>query len=240
MLLYIMGMSGQEFIFRRFSVRQDKCAMKVGTDGVLLGAWAAGGRNILDVGTGTGLIALMMAQRFEKATVCGIDTDEDACRQAQENISESPFARRIEIEHVRLQDFSARISFDSIVSNPPFFTDSLKCPDARRSVARHADTLPYSDLFGSVARLLTEDGVFSVVIPTEAEKNFCAEASIYGMLEIKRCVVKTVPRKSPKRMLLSFARRRVGECVPENVCLFDDDGNKSEWYRSLTEDFYIK
>ena len=88
--------------------------------------------------------------------------------------------------------------------------------------------------------MLTEDGVFSVVIPTEAEKNFCAEASIYGMLEIKRCVVKTVPRKSPKRMLLSFARRRVGECVPENVCLFDDDGNKSEWYRSLTEDFYIK
>lgn len=224
MLLYRMGMSGQGFTFRRFSVRQDKCAMKVGTDGVLLGAWAAGGRNILDVGTGTGLIALMMAQRFEKATVCGIDTDEDACRQAQENISESPFARRIEIEHVRLQDFSARISFDSIVSNPPFFTDSLKCPDARRSVAR----------------LLTEDGVLSVVIPTEAEKNFCAEASIYGMLEIKRCVVKTVPRKSPKRMLLSFARRRVGECVPENVCLFDDDGNKSEWYRSLTEDFYIK
>ena len=107
-------------------------------------------------------------------------------------------------------------------------------------MARHADTLPYSDLFGSVARLLTEDGVFSVVIPTEAEKNFCAEASIYGMLEIKRCVVKTVPRKSPKRMLLSFARRRVGECVPENVCLFDDDGNMSEWYRSLTEDFYIK
>ena len=208
-----MGMSGQGFTFRRFSVRQDKCAMKVGTDGVLLGAWAAGGRNILDVGTGTGLIALMMAQRFEKAAVCGIDTDEDACRQAQENISESPFARRI---------------------------DSLKCPDARRSVARHADTLPYSDLCGSVARLLTEDGVFSVVIPTEAEKNFCAEASIYGMLEIKRCVVKTVPRKSPKRMLLSFARRRVGECVPENVCLFDDDGNKSEWYRSLTEDFYIK
>ena len=188
---------------------------------MLLGAWAAGGRNILDVGTGTGLIALMMAQRFEKATVCGIDTDEDACRQAQENISESPFARRIEIEHVRLQDFPARISFDSIVSNPPFFTGSLKCPDARRSVARHADTLPYSDLFGSVTRLLTE-------------------ASIYGMLEIKRCVVKTVPRKSPKRMLLSFARRRVGECVPENVCLFDDDGNKSEWYRSLTEDFYIK
>ena len=95
-----MGMSGQGFTFRRFSVRQDKCAMKVGTDGVLLGAWAAGGRNILDVGTGTGLIALMMAQRFEKATVCGIDTDEDACRQAQENISESPYARRIEIPEV--------------------------------------------------------------------------------------------------------------------------------------------
>ena len=240
MLLHIMGMSGQGFTFRHFSVRQDKCAMKVGTDGVLLGAWAAGGRNILDVGTGTGLIAMMMAQRFEKATVYGIDTDVDACRQALENISESSFARRIEIEHVRFQDFSTKISFDSIVSNPPFFTDSLKCPDVRRSVARHADTLPYSDLFRSVARLLAEDGVFSAVIPSEAEKNFCAEASICGMLEIRRCVVKTVPHKSPKRMLLSFARRRVGECVSENVCLFDNEGNKSEWYRNLTKDFYIK
>lgn len=169
-------MDGQGFTFRQFEVCQDMCAMKVGTDGVLLGAWAAGGRHILDIGTGTGLIALMMAQRFEGARICGIDMDDGACRQAMANVAGSPFAARIEICHSRLQDFSPSVTFDSIVSNPPFFTNSLKCPDARRSAARHADTLPFADLFRGVARLLDSDGVFSAVIPADAEGDFCAEA----------------------------------------------------------------
>lgn len=233
-------MDGQGFTFKQFDVRQDMCAMKVGTDGVLLGAWAAGGRRILDVGTGTGLIALMMAQRFGDAHVCGIDIDADACGQASANVSESPFASRIEISHVRLQDFISTETFDSIVSNPPFFKDSLKCPDVRRSAARHADTLSYSDLFRNVSRLLADEGIFSVVVPTDVEGDFCAEASIFGLLEIRRSLIKTVPRKSPKRVLLAFAKHRVGTCGTEEVCLFDEDGNKSEWYRSLTDDFYLK
>lgn len=235
-----MIMDGQGFTFRQFDVRQDMCAMKVGTDGVLLGAWAAGGRRILDIGTGTGLVALMMAQRFEGARVCGIDIDDGACRQAMANVAGSPFAARIEICHSRLQDFLPSVTFDSIVSNPPFFTNSLKCPDARRSAARHADTLPFADLFRGVARLLDADGVFSAVIPADAEGDFSAEASFSGLVEVRRCLVRTTPRKAPKRVLLSFARHRTGACETEEVAMLDGDGNKSEWYRGLTDEFYLK
>lgn len=135
------------FRFKQFEIEQDRCAMKVGTDGVLLGAWAQGGRRILDIGSGTGLISLMMAQRFPEAEVVGIDMDADACGQARENVMASPFRDRVEIECCRLQDFggaseAAEASgttevlkaagvFDAIVSNPPFFVDSLKIRTVR-------------------------------------------------------------------------------------------------------------
>ncbi len=233
-------MDGHGFTFRLFDVRLDLCAMKVGTVGVVLGAWAAGGRRILDIGTGTGLIALMMAQRFEEARVCGIDIDDGACRQAMANVAGSRFAARIEICHSRLQDFSPAVTFDSIVSNPPFFTNSLKCPDARRSTARHADTLPFTDLFRGVGRLLDADGVFSAVIPADAEGGFSAEASFVGLVKVRRCLVRTTPRKAPKRVLLSFAWHRTGACDTEEAAMMDVDGNRSEWYRRLTDGFYLK
>lgn len=113
------------FRFKKFEILQDRCAMKVGTDGVLLGAWASGGTRILDIGCGTGLIALMMAQRFPAAQVVGIDIDEEACGQARENVAASSFSDRIDVAHCRLQDYSGE-EFDAIVSNPPFFLNSLK------------------------------------------------------------------------------------------------------------------
>ena len=138
------------FTFKQFHVEQDRTAMKVGTDGVLLGAWAEGGCTILDIGTGTGLVALMMAQRFEDAQVVGIDIDPDASEQARENVAASPFASRISILHTSLQAFSTERKFDAIVSNPPYFEHSLKNPDAARAAARHADSLPFADLFSGV------------------------------------------------------------------------------------------
>ena len=121
------------FKFKQFEIHQDHCAMKVGTDGVLLGAWAPGGKRILDVGSGTGLISLMMAQRFPEAQVLGIDMDGEACEEAAENVAACPFADRVEIECCRLQDYHSAESFDAIVSNPPFFLNSLKNPDSKRS-----------------------------------------------------------------------------------------------------------
>ena len=243
------------FQFRRFEVHDARCAMKVGTDGVLLGAWAEGGRHILDIGTGTGLIALMMAQRFGEARVVGIDIDAAACEQARENVAASPFADRIEIVNLSLQayrktwqeyaktassDTDEAVRFDAIVSNPPFFEHSLRSPDSRRSVARHADSLPFSDLFDSVSQLLSDNGVFNVVIPVEKMENFCANAYLSGFYISRKYLVKTIPSKPAKRCLLTFRKHLPETLEQKEVCLQNEDGSRSEWYRDLTADFYLR
>ena len=124
-------MSNNVFKFKQFSVHHDQCAMKVGTDGVLLGAWSRGGKRLLDIGTGTGLIAMMMAQRFSEAEIVAIDIDEAACLQAKENVANSPFATRVRVVHTSLQQFDGENCFDCIVSNPPFFVNSLPNPDVK-------------------------------------------------------------------------------------------------------------
>ena len=227
------------FRFKQFEIEQDRCAMKVGTDGVLLGVWAQGGRRILDIGSGTGLISLMMAQRFPEAEVVGIDMDADACGQAKENVMASPFRDRVEIECCRLQDFGADGTFDAIVSNPPFFVDSLKNPDSKRAMARHTDSLPFRDLFAGVKRLLSDDGVFSAIVPTEVVEQFVAESCMLGFYLIRKCGVKMVERKQPKRFMLSFAKHRISPYEEHVETMMDSQGNRSEWYRKITEEFYL-
>ena len=250
------------FRFKQFEIEQDRCAMKVGTDGVLLGAWAQGGRRILDIGSGTGLISLMMAQRFPEAEVVGIDMDADACGQAKENVMASPFRDRVEIECCRLQDFGAdgcaletaglkagaletaadlkaACVFDAIVSNPPFFVDSLKNPDSKRTMARHTDSLSFRDLFAGVKRLLSDDGIFSAIVPVEVVEPFVAESCILGFYLIRKCGVKTVERKQPKRFMLSFAKHRISPYEEHVETMMDSQGNRSEWYRKITEEFYL-
>ena len=250
------------FRFKQFEIEQDRCAMKVGTDGVLLGAWAQGGRRILDIGSGTGLISLMMAQRFPEAEVVGIDMDADACGQAKENVMASPFRDRVEIVCCRLQDFGAdgcaletaglkagaletaadlKSSgvFDAIVSNPPFFVDSMKNPDSKRTMARHTDSLPFRDLFAGVKRLLSDEGIFSAIVPTEVVERFVAESCMLGFYLIRKCGVKTVERKQPKRFMLSFAKHRISPYEEHVETMMDSQGNRSEWYRKITEEFYL-
>lgn len=233
-------MGGNDFTFKQFVVRQDRCAMKVGTDGVLLGAWAVGGRRILDVGTGTGLIAMMMAQRCPDADIVAVDIDEDACRQAEDNVSEGGFGDRIQVRHCRLQDYAPQCVFDSIVSNPPYFVDSLPCPDDRRTMARHAAGLTFAELFRGVNHLLSTDGTFSAIVPAESAGRFIAEGCLSGLFLVRRCDVRTVARKHPRRVLLSFSRMTsTREPFTEEV-LQEADGRRSVWYRSLTDAFYIK
>lgn len=232
------------FRFKQFVINQERCAMKVGTDGVLLGAWATGGKRVLDIGTGTGLISLMMAQRFADAHVVGIDLDHDACLQAQENVAASAFRSRVEIMLCRLQDFKLdeneeEKKFDSIVSNPPFFVDSLKNPDRQRSLARHTDSLPFHDLFVGVKRLLTAEGVFSAIVPTDVLDKFSSEACMAGFYMIRQCDVKTVEKKVPKRSLVAFSRHRKGNFEKCVECIKDNVGDKTPWYIKLTEDFYL-
>lgn len=228
------------FQFKKFKIEQDLCGMKVGTDGVLLGAWASGGKRILDIGTGTGLIALMMAQRYPEARIDGIDIDANACRQAQGNVLGSPFVERVLVHHARLQEFESDGLYDAIVSNPPFFVDSLKNPDKSRSLARHTDSLSFSDLLEGVKRWLSEDGVFSVILPIEALEQFTAEAYFRGFYVIRKCGIKTVPRKPCKRYLLAFSKHRKNDGEEQEKMLMDSDGQRSEWYADITKDFYIR
>lgn len=240
-------MSNSYFEFKRFRVEQGRCAMKVGTDGTLLGAWAAGGGNILDIGTGTGLVALMMAQRFHSSSVTAVEIDPEACVQAAANFGASPFAGRLRLAESSIQTFTNEIhsvavpsKYDAIVCNPPYFVNSLVCPDDKRSLARHTASLSFGELFRCVSLLISDDGVFSAVIPADAFVGFDSAARIAGMRCIRKCCVKTVPRKLPRRCLVAFSKDM--HCGYEETveCLADADGSRSEWYSRLTEDFYVK
>lgn len=232
-------MAKDVFSFKQFSVHQDRCAMKVGTDGVLIGAWGEGGARILDVGSGSGLVALMMAQRYPASTVVGVEMDAQAALQAQENVAASCFAARVSIVNQRLQDYCAEEPFDSVVSNPPFFVNSLKSPSHARTAARHADTLSYADLFRGVKRLLAPQGVFSAVIPTDCSDEFMAEAVFAGLYLVRKVAVCTTPNKLPKRLLLCFSRLQPETLEQEQVYLQNADGTMSEWFITLTHNFYL-
>ena len=232
-------MSSDSFSFKQFVVRHDRCGQKVGTDGVLIGAWAKGGKRILDIGTGSGLIALMMAQRFSKAEVWGIEIDHEVYEQACENVNISRFASQIFLENCSLQTFVPSCKFDCIVSNPPFFVDSLKARDIKRNCARHTDSLSFEELFFHSVRLMDKDSFFSMIIPTDYIEHILSVAAVNGLRLSRRYDVKTVERKSPKRSLLELTNRRDITFAYEVQVLNTDDGERSKWYQQLTSDFYL-
>ena len=229
------------FQFKQFTIEQELCAMKVGTDGVLLGAWAQGGRRVLDVGTGTGIIALMLAQRYPEAQVVAIDIDEGAVRQARQNVAQSPFSGRVEVLRKSVQEFDGVNGFygrdgfygyDAIISNPPFFIDSLAAPDEQRNVARHTQTLTYTELMQTAWRLLSDEGELSVVVPFDYRKRMEDEAIFVGFFPCRVCAVKTTERKPAKRYLLSF-KKHPCRCEQEQLTI------GSEMYQKLTKEFYL-
>lgn len=204
--------------------------MKVGTDGVLLGAWAHGGSCILDIGTGTGVIALMMAQRFPAAHVTAVDIDGGAVLQAQQNITASPFADRMRVLQERVQDHQG--AYDAVVCNPPFFIGSMQAPDRQRNVARHATTLTYAELMQHAWRLLSDDGELSVVVPFDYRKRMEDEATFVGFFPSRVCAVSTSERKPAKRYLLAF-RKHPCLCEQQHLTIGSDA------YRALTGNFYL-
>lgn len=208
--------------------------MKVGTDGVLMGAWAEGGPRILDVGTGTGIMALMMAQRFPESRVTGIDIDEGAVRQAQENVVASPFVGRVTVEHASVQAFALTHEgcYDVVVSNPPFFIDALHAPDQQRNIARHTTTMSYGDLMEAACRLLADDGELSVIVPSDYRQRMEDEATFVGLFPHRVCAVRTKADIPPKRFLLSFVKHPI-ELEKTEMTIGD------EHYQELTCDFYL-
>lgn len=216
--------------------------MKVGTDGVLVGAWASvlpSDRRILDIGTGTGLIALMMAQRAPGAWITGIDIED--LTEARANAASSPWSGRIDFGQCRVQDFRPAEGFDLVVSNPPFFVGSLLCPDVGRTHARHAVSLPFAELRDAVVRLLRPAGRFAVVLPVDEAGRFIDLCRPVLQL-VRRTDVRTTPRRPVKRVLMEFcvASDPVVPLVDSLVVGTGEHETYTSEYQALTRDFYLK
>jgi tRNA1Val (adenine37-N6)-methyltransferase len=231
------------FAFKQFNVKQDKCAMKVGTDAVLLGAWVNpnGAKFILDIGTGTGVIALMLAQKTN-ASIIGIDIDLSATQQAQENVDESKFKEQIKIIHTSLQEFVKinDLKFQMIVSNPPFFEQSLKPIDEKRSNARHADVLPFDDLLDCVIKMLDETGKFCLILPTLEAEKFRNMAQKKGLYLSKLLRIKSrADKDSDKRHIMQFEFKPSEFSENTLVIEGDERHNYTKDYRELTKEYYL-
>lgn len=236
-------MSSSTFAFKQFVIQQDRCAMKVGTDAVLLGAWIIpnGSKKILDIGTGTGVIALMLAQKSQ-AKITAIDIDNSAIEQASINFKESKFASQLEAIHISLQDYvkSTPEKFDMIVTNPPYFVDSLKSSDTIRSTARHADILPYNELIDGVKKLLSDRGKFCLILPKNEALLFRELAEQKGLHLSKLLRVRTrLDKDTEKRHIMQFEYQPSE--FSESTLVIEKDSRMSytDEYKNLTKDYYI-
>lgn len=234
-----------KFQFKQFSLEQDRTAMKIGTDGVLLGAWTPVEKNIfsiLDIGTGTGIIALMLAQRSSASQIDALEIDENAFEQATDNFENSPWNDRLFCFHAALDEFveEPEDEYDLIVSNPPFYSEDYKSSNDQRDLARFQDAMPFEDLVEAAALLLSENGIFSVIIPFKEEENFLALAKEHELFPLKITRVKGTPTTETKRSLLAFSRNenrtlRVDELIIETARhIYTPE------YIALTKDFYLK
>jgi tRNA1Val (adenine37-N6)-methyltransferase len=231
------------FRFKEFTIHMDRCAMKVGTDGVLLGAWSdcSGKENVLDIGTGTGLIALMIAQRENKSRITAIELDEAAYIQAQENVLISPWKDRISVVHSSYQQFVKDCSdkFDLLVCNPPFFTQSFLSDDNERMMARHDSTLPLEELIRESKEIMAQNGSLAFVFPYDRDEDVKRVSEAHGFYIHKRLIVKPTIRKQPKRILYEIGPRK--KTFQEQTLIIEDKGRHeySDEYIALTKDFYL-
>lgn len=265
-----------EFRFKRFTVTNERSAMKVNTDGVLLGALMtirAEDRHLLDVGTGTGTIALMAAQRLhdlmenqsgghgeataQEPVIHAIDIDEPSASEAALNFSRSPWPDILSAENISLEDFERRMEqhadesafssgspsakglIDLVFSNPPYFDSTLRSPDLRRREARHSESLSYRELLEFSSRWLCPAGRCAVVLPSETETDLCRYARMCGLFPFRIVRIRTVPTKSPRRIVVEFSRCRVPE-IQEEMLTIQNEGQYTGQYTGLTSEFYIR
>jgi tRNA1Val (adenine37-N6)-methyltransferase len=232
------------FSFKQFSVNQERCAMKIGTDGVLLGAWTPlinYPDAILDIGAGTGILSLMLAQRSTAEQIDAIEIDEDAYEQCVENFEASPWGDKLFCFHAGLDEFvdDPEDQYDLIISNPPFYAEDFKTDDFQRDMARFQDALPFEELIEAAALLLSENGIFSVIIPYKEEGRFVSMCKEMDLFPLKITRVKGTPTSHIKRTLLAFTRKAQTPLIDELVIETARHQYTSE-YIELTKDFYLK
>lgn len=234
-----------KFSFKQFSVQQDRCAMKVGTDGVLLGAWCPIDNNpfsILDIGTGTGIIALMLAQRSHAEQIDALEIDEDAYEQAVENFENSSWSDRLFCFHAGLDEFvdEPEDEYDLIISNPPFYSEDYKTNNSQRDLARFQDAMPFEDLIEAADLLLSENGIFSVIIPFKEEERFidlCAKVELYP---VKITRVKGTHSTPIVRSLMAFKRYELAVLTADELVVETSRHVYTDEYINLTKEFYLK
>jgi tRNA1Val (adenine37-N6)-methyltransferase len=234
-------MANNYFSFKQFTIYQDKSVFKVGTDGVLLGAVTdiTGVRSILDIGSGTGLISIMLAQRSD-AAITTIEPDLESYIQTTENVSRCNWNNRIKVEHTDLQKFNPALgNFDLIITNPPYFSGSLKSPDPRKSATRHNDSLTSVELIENVVKLLNDEGRFQLIMPYAEGNIFIAGANKYGLYCNNILKIRPLPNSEIRRLILTFSRIRK---KPVEKFLTIEHGRHqfTEDYINLTKDFYLK
>ena len=234
-----------KFQFKQFSLEQDQCAMKIGTDGVLLGAWAPILHNpfsILDIGTGTGIIALMLAQRSNATQIDALEIEENAYEQATDNFENSPWNDRLFCFHAGLDEFmdEPEDEYDLIVSNPPFYSEDYKTNNEQRDLARFQDALPFEDLIEAADLLLSENGVLAVIIPFKEEERFLALANEFELYPIQITHVKGTPTTEIKRSLLALSRNNIETPTINELVIEIGRHEYTPEYIALTKEFYLK
>lgn len=232
------------FEFKQFTINQDRCAMKIGTDAVLLGAWTsldAHPNSILDIGAGTGVLALMLAQRSNAELIDAIEIDDAAYEQCVDNFETSPWGDRLFCYHAALDEFVAEIDeqYDLIISNPPFHSDTFKSDNAQRDLARFVDALPFDQLIESVSKLLSQEGTFSVIIPFSEENKFIERAAKNHLFLNQHLRVKGSPQSEIKRSLLQFSFQETS-VTPNELIIETTRHQYTKEYMALTQDFYLK
>jgi len=237
-------MSSHPFVFKEFTVNQNQCAMKIGTDAVLLGAWTSIEKNtfsILDIGAGTGVLALMLAQRSDAELIDAVEIDDNAYEQCVENFEASPWGDRLFCYHASLEEFVEEIedTYDLIISNPPFYAEDYKTDNDQRDLARFSDAMPFNHLIESASKLLSEDGVFSVIIPFKEEATFINLAANFNLFPNNILHVKGNPTSEIKRSLMELSFRESAIAINELI-IETERHHYTQDYINLTKDFYLK
>ncbi|HEY8935539.1 MAG TPA: methyltransferase [Cyclobacteriaceae bacterium] len=230
------------FRFKQFTIHHDRSTMKVGTDGVLLGAWANinAAQSILDIGTGSGLIALMLAQRSTSSVkIDAVELEAHASHEATENVKHSPWSEKITVHHTAIQQFESALKYDMIISNPPYFENSQKPPEAKRAITRHTDTLSFEDLLRETVRLLNKKGKLNVILPYKEGLNFIERASQYQLTCNRQWTFHTRKEKPIERLLLEFSYHSK-PIETGDIVLYEEEENWSAEYKELTKEFYLK
>ncbi len=233
-------MSGaSSFKFQQFSIKQNHCAMKVGIDSVLLGAWTPPGNalNILDIGTGTGILALMMAQKSH-AYIDAVEIDENAFLQASENFEVSPFAGQIKCYHSSILSFPHHKHYDLIISNPPYFDENIRSGNSQRDTARHSSHLDLSELIDNAYSRLSKQGKLALILPYHKKEKVINTAVASGLHCHKLLTIKGKETKSPNRLLFLF-QKQYCKTIAQEMSIYQENGKYTKEFKGLTKDFYL-